>query len=65
MAAAAQAESLLPWVKLPVPEASIKPFKGLMDEKNILNYIHQYKLYFSLVPMSNKYIQALFPARLL
>ena len=39
MAAAAQAESLPPGVKPPVPEA----FKGSMDYKIILNFIYKYE----------------------
>ena len=43
--AAAQAESLPPWVKLPVPEV----LRGSMDSKRILKFICKYKLYFRLV----------------
>ena len=58
---AAQAEILLPGVKPLVPEA----FKGSMDGKIILNFIHQCNLYVSLVSISNRYMQALFVDRLL
>ena len=36
-----------------------------MDGKTVLYSIHQCELYFSLVSVSNKYIQALFAVRLL
>ena len=45
MAPEAQAESLPPGVKPPVPEI----FKGSMDDKIILSFILQYKLYYSFV----------------
>ena len=61
MAAAAYADSLLPGVKPPVPEA----LKGSMNSETILNLVHKCELYFSLVSISNKYIQALFAERLL
>ena len=61
MAAATHAENLLTRVNPTVPE----DFKGSMDGKTILNFIHQCEPYFSLVAISNQYMQALFAARLL
>ena len=61
MAAASQAETLPLGVKPTVPEA----FKGSMDNKTILNFIHHCNLCFRLVSMSNRNIQALFTVRLL
>ena len=61
MAATAQAESLPPGFEPPVPEA----FRGPMDGKTIPNFIHQFELYFSLVSISSRYMQALFTVRLL
>ena len=55
MAAAVQAEGLFPRVKPQILEA----FKGSMDGKTNLHFIHQCELYFSFISMYNTYIQAL------
>ena len=61
MAAAVQAESLPPRVEPLVHEA----FKASIDGKTILSFVHQCELYYSLVFISNKHMQALFMVRLL
>ena len=61
MDTAAQAKIPPPGVKPPVPKA----FKGKKDDKIILSFIDQCKLYFSLVSMSIGFIWALFAVRLL
>ena len=58
--AASQAKSLLPGVKLLVPEA----LKASMDIEIIPNFIHYCELQVSLVSISNKYIKALSISRL-
>ena len=61
MAAANQAKNLPPGIKPLVSDA----FKGSMDSKIILSFIYECNLYFVIVSISNRYIQALFSDRLL
>ena len=61
MATVAQDKGLTSGVKPPIPGT----FKGSMDSKTILNFIYKYELYFSLISISNRYLQALFTVRLL
>ena len=61
MAAEAQAGTLPAGVKPLVPDAH----KGSMDGKTILSFMYKYESYFSLVSMSNRYLQALFTVRML
>ena len=60
IAAIPQAKSLLPIVKPPVPKA----FKSKIDGKTILSFIFDCELCFTLVSISNRYLQALFTVRL-